>query len=162
MEALWLTLKICIPIIVVGTFFYLFRQRASACWQRGLRQRFLPIPFSRQEEFFTAFSVSYSGLTLILIWVSDSLVTGILWVGSIQIGTIVLAVFRTPFRCFYTALFSAITYLGVVVRGVLKQRSDGQAWSGEEFMVMGLMFLYLVLLPTAIAWIVTIFRNDRK
>jgi len=161
MDALWITLKISMPIIIVGTVLYLFRRRVSALWQQSLQQKFLPSPFTRRDEVLTTVSLGYAVCVLVVISLSDPFVSGILYVGSIQLGTLVLAIVRSRFRSLYTLLLCATLYLGIFVRGVIRQRELGQSWGGDSVLALVIFLVFGVVVPTALAWIVTLFRKDK-
>jgi hypothetical protein len=124
-------------------------------------RRFLPIPFTPRDEVLTSSSIAYVGIVLAIVWASDPLLSGILYAGSVLFGTLVLGIIRTRFRCFFTFLFCIILYIGMLARGVAVHRDLGREWvDGNFFVVFGLMLVFLVLLPTAIAWIITLYRKD--
>ena len=100
METLWLTLKVCVPIITVGIALYVCRQRVAILWQRSLQQKFLPVSFTPDDVALTALSLGYAILVFTVISFSDPFVSGILYVGGVQFGTLVLAILRLRFRCF--------------------------------------------------------------
>jgi|SRR5688572_805774 len=123
-------------------------------------RKFLPIPFTPKDSVLTLCSIAYALLAFGVICVSDPLVSGVLYVGSVLFGTIALAVVQTRSRCFYTFLFSALLYLGMFVRGVASKHEVGGRWDGDFFIVFGVFLAFLVIMPILIAWLVTFFRKD--
>jgi hypothetical protein len=161
MEPLWITLKVCVPMIVVGTVLYLYRQRVWALLRHGSQRKFLPIPFTRSEQALAGLTVAYAAFALVIIWASEPFTKGILYLLSVLVGTISLAIFRTPFRCCYTLVFTTVIFLGLVITGAPRQREAG-GWNADSFLVLGILFVFLILVPTAFAWIVTLFRDDQS
>jgi|HubBroStandDraft_6_1064221.scaffolds.fasta_scaffold197702_2 hypothetical protein len=157
MEVLWTTLIVCGPIIVVGTLLFLCLQRVSALW----RQKFLPCPFTTQDRVLTTVSLGYSSFVLVVISFSDPFARGVLYLGSVLLGTLALAIVRSRFRSFYTLLFTVPLFLGSAVGVFMHQRELGEPFDKDLVITVGFVFAFLVLLPTAITWIVTLFRNEK-
>jgi len=109
----------------------------------------------------TTVSLGYAVCVLVVISLSDPFVSGILYFGSVQLGTLVLAIIRSRFRSFYTLLFSATLFIGFFVRGIIGQREPRQTVDGDFVIVFCVLLVFLVILPTAIAWVVTSFRKDK-
>ena len=72
-----------------------------------------------------------------------------------MLGTLILAFVRSPFRCFYTVIFTLTIYLWFVGTVMV---SKGK-WDLDSIIVMPILFLFLVILPAAISWIITVFRK---
>jgi hypothetical protein len=122
---------------------------------------FVPIPFTSRDQALTALSLGYAVMVLTVICASDPLASGVLYVGSVLLGTLTLLIMPIRFRCFYTLLFSAAIYLGVLIRGLIHMRDVGLAVDKDFFIVYGVFLVFLVLCPTVVAWIVTFFRKDK-
>ena len=161
METLWITSKVCVPIILVGTFFYLCRRRVVAFWRRGLLQKFIPTSFTIEEQILTALSLGYAGFSIAMILLGDAFIKGFLYVGSVGFGTLTFAILPTRYRSFFTFLFSIAIYLGILIGGAVDLRQTGRVMDQDTFLAAGVFFIFLVLIPTAIAWIVTTFRDDK-
>ena len=161
MEVFWITLKVCLSVILVGTALYLGRQHVAILWRRSLQQKFFPVPFTPDDAALAALSLGCAVLVLVVISFSDPFVSGILYVGSVQLATLALAIVRIRYRSFYTLLFTATIYLGFIVRAIAGPKKLDQTWDWDSIIVFGVFLVFLVILPTAIAWVVTLFRKGK-
>jgi hypothetical protein len=116
---------------------------------------FLPIPFTRRDQILTSVCLAYVVLSVAIIWSADDLGSGFAWCFSVLFGTVALAFIRTSHRCFYTGLFTALIFAAMMWR--MRDNSLKDFWDIDT-----VVFGILVLLPIAMAWVVSKLRRNGK
>jgi hypothetical protein len=105
-------------------------------------------------------SIVYAFLVLLVISLAEPFTRGIVCLGGIVIGMIYWIAVRNQFRSFYTLLTSGVIYAGMLVAGIIQQRELDRGLDADFFIVFGVLLVFAVALPTAIAAAVTLFKKD--
>jgi hypothetical protein len=122
---------------------------------------FLPAPFTKRHWLIALFVLIGDALTYALC-ANAGMAAGGAMVLAIVLGVLVIIVSTGRSRVFYVGLYTVAFYF-VLVLGVIRQlRNESYTYGPTEIRIFLTTFLFMVILPIFVAWIINYFTRPQS